>query len=191
MVLVISFLFLHEPTKIGYCVFFLILHQSTRKRNHDNFSPHIVTILIPLFFIRMNNQTIFTHFLQNLAGVNIARNRAEIQTYIPDFATLLTISDDEIDEFIKANNAANSSRTPAARIILTSYTGAALKTILFELKDREICGISTDASQLRNINATQMVAWRGERTKFLQEQKELKNRKLPDMKVPTLKPDNF
>ena len=139
----------------------------------------------------MNNPTVFTHFLQNLAGVTIARNRTEIQSFIPDFATLLTISDNEIDDFIKANNAANSSRTPAARIILTSTTGAALKTILFELKDRALCGVETDGQQLRSINATQMVAWRGERTKFLQEQKEMKNRKLPDMKVPTLKPDNF
>ena len=122
----------------------------------------------------MNDPNVFSCFLQNHAGVNLARYRVEIQNFIPTFETLLTVSDDEIDEFIKANNAANTSRANNARILLTSNTAVALKTILFELKDRRLCDVMTDAAAFDAITQEQMIQWRGERALSIQEKKELK-----------------
>ena len=115
----------------------------------------------------MDDPNVFNQFLQNRAGVTVARYRHEVQTFIPTFDALLTVSDDEIDEFVKHNNATNVSRTAAAKIIITSTNTAALKSMLFELKDRELCGIAMNANQLNAISDVQMNTWRGERTRFL------------------------
>ena len=82
----------------------------------------------------MDDPVIFENFLLNVLGVNILNVRNEIVGFANNFASLLSVSDSEIDDFVKATHSSNSGRAAEARILISPNATIALKSILFELK---------------------------------------------------------
>ena len=68
------------------------------------------------------------------------------------------MSDSEIDDFVKATHSSNSDRAAAARILISPIVTIALKSILFELKDRDICNALPDAAVLRTLHMAEINA---------------------------------
>ena len=87
----------------------------------------------------MNDPAIFLNFLNSVLQVRSARVRDEIVTFVETFEELLSSSDDEIDAFVKEVHANNSARASNAKLLIGSNVVLGLKSILFELKDREVC----------------------------------------------------
>ena len=89
----------------------------------------------------MDDPALFTAFLTNVAGITNARSRNEMQSFTATFRMLLSSSENEIDSFVKNTHAANSARANNQRILIPTGAVLALKALLFELKDRENCGL--------------------------------------------------
>ena len=100
----------------------------------------------------MDNPAIFDTFLQNVLGVTLVRTRKLITEFTPTFGSLLGITDDDIDTFSKEAHSSNSARTATQRIMISSTVTQGLKSIVFELKDRELCDALPDYTMLQNIN---------------------------------------
>ena len=69
-----------------------------------------------------------------------------------------------IDEFVKATHSSNSSRAVVARILINPNVTIALKPILFELKDRDICNAFLDVAVLGALNMAQINIMRRQRS---------------------------
>ena len=102
----------------------------------------------------MNDPAIFLNFLDNIPQVRPARQ--EIVTFVETFEDLLSSSDDEIDPFVKEVHASNSARVSKAKLLIGSNVNLGLKSILFELKDRDVCGALPSAMVLNNLEAAQI-----------------------------------
>ena len=66
-----------------------------------------------------------------------------------------------------------------------------LKSILFKLKDRQLCDAFTDATIITAIYAGQLNIMRRIRRSTLDDMASKKNVKLPDIRVPKLTNTNF
>ena len=66
----------------------------------------------------MNDPAIFSTFLQVRCGM-IARVRTEFITFVDTFENLLTVTDADIDSFVKSTHAANTARTANAKILIS------------------------------------------------------------------------
>ena len=99
--------------------------------------------------MQMNDPTIFPNSLENVSQVRPARVRDEIITFAETFEDLLSSSDDEIDAFVKVVHGGNSARASNAKLLISSNVVLGLKSVLFELKDREICEALPNATMLR------------------------------------------
>ena len=84
----------------------------------------------------MNNLTFFANFLQNVLQIEPARVKEEIILFIETFEDLLSFLDDEIDAFVKEVHNDNSARGSNAKLLINSNVVLGLKSVLFELKDR-------------------------------------------------------
>ncbi|GFH56602.1 predicted protein [Chaetoceros tenuissimus] len=62
----------------------------------------------------MDDTLTFTAFVKNVLGVTIARAHTELVAYIP---ILITISEADIDEFIKQVHSSNSGHAAAQHIV--------------------------------------------------------------------------
>ena len=101
----------------------------------------------------MNDEIEFTTFLTDIAGINVARARNEVITFVDTFEALLSTSEAEIDHFVKNTHASNSARATAQRILIPTAAVITLKALRFELGDREKCGTLPDLAALQAIDA--------------------------------------
>ena len=139
----------------------------------------------------MNDSAIFLNFLDNVLQIRPARVREGIITFVETFEDLLSSSDDKIDALVKEVHASNSARASNAKLLIDSNIVLGLKGILFELKDRDVCGALPSAMMLSNLDAAQISSMRKSRRQALINQTLRKDVSLPDMKVPKLTAQTF
>ena len=139
----------------------------------------------------MNDPAIFTAFVTNTLGVDQAVVRALIHNFVATFEELLVVTDDDIDTFVKDTHSANSARSAAQRVQIGTLVSQGLKSVLFELKDREICDSLPDANILERINADQLKVTRKNRADAKGHEKMRKAQSHPEMEVPKLTPTNW
>ena len=111
----------------------------------------------------MNDIPTFQHLINNTLGVNTPCVQNEIYGFVNTFTSLLAISDNEIDDFVKGTHSSNSGRANNARILIPPNVPTALKAILFELQDRAICNALPGQADLMAINAAQIAIMRRQR----------------------------
>ena len=141
--------------------------------------------------MQINDPTIFAKFFENVLQVRPVRVRDEIITFVERFEDLLSSSDDEIDAFVKEVHNGNSARSSNAKLLIVSSIVLGLKRILFELKDRDMCGALLNATILRGLDAYQVSSMRKLRRRALINQSLRKEISLPDMRVPKLTARTF
>ena len=139
----------------------------------------------------MNDPPIFLIFLDNVLQVRPARVRGETFTFVETLEDLLSSSDDEIDAFVKEVHASNSARVSNAKLLIGSNVTLGLRSILFELKDRDVCGVLPSAMMLSNLDATQIFSMKKSRRQELINLTLRKDVSLTDMKVPKLTAQTF
>ena len=139
----------------------------------------------------MDQALIFANFLQSILGVTQNRTLNEITSFIETFDDLLCLSDKEIDTFVKEVHSLNSARRANARIFISYNIVMGLKSILFELKDIQLCDSLPDATIITAIDAGQVNIIKSLRQSNMNDIDSKKNVKLPDMKVAKLTNTNF
>ena len=139
----------------------------------------------------MNTPAIFTAFLTNPLGITTARVRNEITDFISTFNDLLGTTEEEIDTFVKSVHSSNSARPGNAKILISASVVIGLKSVLYELKDRELCDALPDQAILASIDGNQLSIMRHQRSAGLEAEKRRKETNLPSMDVPKLTHDNF
>ena len=139
----------------------------------------------------MNDIPTFQHLISNTLGVGTPRVRNEIYGFVDTYNSLLAVSDNEIDEFVKGTHSANSGRPNAARILIPPNVPTALKAILFELQDRAICNALPAQADLMAINNAQIGIMRRQRADAKQHQDRRDTVTHHKMEVPPLKEDNY
>ena len=117
--------------------------------------------------MQMNDPAIFANFLENVLQVRSARVRDAIITFIESFEDLLSFSDDEIDAFVKEVHSGNSARVSSAKILIGSSVVLGLKSILFELKDKDMCDTLPNATTRRGLDLNQLSSMRKLRRRAL------------------------
>ena len=103
----------------------------------------------------------------------------------------MSSSDDEIDAFVKEVHSGNSTRASNTKFLKISSVILGLKSILFELKDRDICDALPNATTLRGLDINQLSSIRKLRKCALINQLLRKEISLPDMKVHKLTAQTF
>ena len=79
------------------------------------------------------------------------------------FGELLAVNDRDIDTFSKDTHSANNARAAAQRILISNNVTQGLKSMFFELKNRELCNDFPDELSLHGINADQISIMRKNR----------------------------
>ena len=143
------------------------------------------------YSIDMNDPAVFTNFIQHVLLEAIPRNRNIISSFIPTFQVLLNTSDSEIDTFIQNTHSSNSGRANNAKIIFQGGTSIGLKSIRFEIKDRQICNALPDFATLMALNMIQINAIRMERTLAKEQENNRNDDSTSSMAVPKFKVDNY
>ena len=139
----------------------------------------------------MNSQATFTAFLTNPLGITTARVKTEVSDFVQTFNDLLSTTEEEIDTFVKNVHGSNSARAGNAKILIPTSAVLGLKSLLYELKDRELCDALPDQPTLVAIDANQLSILRQQRSTGLDAERRRKESNLPDMDVPKLTNDNF
>ena len=140
----------------------------------------------------MDDANEFTTFLTNIGGLNVARARNEVITFVNTFEALLSTSEAEIDNFVKNTHASNSARAAAQRILIPTAAVITLKALRFELCDREKCGTLPDLAALQAIDAGMISVMRTQRTKSVEDKVTFAAlSKLPEVVVPKLTATNY
>ena len=137
----------------------------------------------------MDDPVLFANFLQNVAGLTVARSRNEVLGFVDTFRSLLSTSEDELDSFVKNTHSSNTARNNNQRILIPTRTVIALKALIFELKDRERCDALPAQVMLQNLNAAEIALLRARRNDALQESSQSVS--LPAMTVPKLTATNY
>ena len=141
--------------------------------------------------MQINDPTIFDNFLDRVLQVRAPRVRQEIISFIETFEDLLSSSDDEIVAFVKEVHNGNSARTSNGKLLISSNIVLGLKSVLFELKDRDAGDALPNAAVLSALDANQVSSMRKFRRQAIINQTLHKEFILPDMKVPKLTAQNF
>ena len=139
----------------------------------------------------MDQALIFANFLRNILGVTLNRTLNKITRFIETFYDLLSLSENKMDTFVKELHSSNSARSANERILISYNVVMRLKSILFDLKYRQLCDALTDATILTEKNSGQVNIIRRLRRFALYDMASMKNVKLPYMKVPKLTNTNF
>ena len=138
----------------------------------------------------MDDPALYTNFITNVAGVTVARVRNELLSFANTFRVLSSTSDKEIDAFVKNTHDSNSARANNAKILIPTQAVMALKVILFELKDRDMCDALPTAAVLGALNANQIQILCAQRTQALKEEK-LDVNVTVSMEIPKLTATNY
>ena len=86
----------------------------------------------------MDQALIIANFLQNILSVTLNRTLNEITGFIEKIDDLLSLSDKNIYTFVKEVHSSNSAGSANERILISSNVVMGIKSILFELKDRQL-----------------------------------------------------
>ena len=103
----------------------------------------------------------------------------------------LSSSDDEIDAFVTEVYNGNSARASNVKLLIGSNIVLGLKSILFELKDRNACDAFPSAAVLNALDANKVSFKRKFRRRAIISQSLSKDVTLPDMKVLKLTAQSF
>ena len=141
--------------------------------------------------MQMTDPTIFANFVENVLQVRPARVREEIITFVETFEDLLSSSHDKIDAFVKEVHSDNSAWASNVKLLIDSNVVLGLKSIFFELKDRDTCDALPNATVRRGLDTNQVSSMRKLRRRALINQLLRKEVSLPDMKVPKLTAQTF
>ena len=139
----------------------------------------------------MNNQVVFQDFIQTTLNITTARVRTTIYDFVNTFQALLSVTESDIDSFVKDTHSSNVGRAAAAKVIIPAKVTIALKAVLFELKDRELCAALPDLPTLQSINNAQLTVMKTNRNKSKELSEMRNNQSHPDMVVPKLTATNF
>ena len=140
----------------------------------------------------MNQATPFDNFLLNVLGFILPRNQVAIRSFMSNFEQLLATTEDELDSFVTNTHGSNTGRPAAQKITIPPNVLIGLKSILFELKDREIYGALPDLAVLNAIDHVQLMTLRQSRTRAKEHLKRAKDNALTDnMKIPKFKTENY
>ena len=139
----------------------------------------------------MDDSAVFCDFLITHCGIAEGRHLNELLTFVDTFRGLLGTSDDEIDKFVKNTDSTNSARTINYRILIPTGTVIKMKSLLFELKDRECCGVLPSAVMLASIDGPQLDVMRIQRSSAIEDTKKKKGAALPTIVMPSILGPNF
>ena len=139
----------------------------------------------------MDDNILFQTFITNVARVTVPRARNEILQFLPNFRSLLGTSEKEIDNFVKSTHSSNSARANNARILIPTTATLALKAVLFELKDRQLCDALPTATMLAALDAEQVSQLRNQRNQYIQDQSQESDNPLSSMDIPKLTTSNY
>ena len=120
--------------------------------------------------IKINNPQLFWAFIENILSVKSSRLFTEIIGFYGTFRNLLSSSDNKIDVFVTATHTSNSAWPLNGKILIPNKDSQALKSLLFDLKDRDLCGSLPDPPTLQGIYLAQASATRNTRFKSKQHQ---------------------
>ena len=116
----------------------------------------------------MDDPAVFAAFVTNMLRVGVARVQNEIINFTDTFSDLLSNSEKDIDDFVTITHGSNSARANNAKILIPSATVTALKAILFELKDRQLCNSLPDLATLQAIDIASLRVLRSMRNEAVQ-----------------------
>ena len=120
------------------------------------------------FFSLTNDPTLVASFLKNILQVRPVRVREKIITFIETFEDLLSSSDDEIDAFVTGEvHNDNGARASNAKLLIGSNVVLGLKSILFELKNRDVCDALPSVAVLNFLDPSQVSSMRKVRRQAL------------------------
>ena len=139
----------------------------------------------------MDDENLLEEFLRDTLSVQSRRVRDSITEFTPTFRDLLSTTDDDIDTFVKETHSSNSARAANQKILIPASAVTSLKSVLFELNDRDLCDALPNAATLQGINAAQLVTMKNNRRSAIQMVAMRRYQKLPDMQVPKLLSTNF
>ena len=143
------------------------------------------------YYTDMDDKNLFEEFLRDTLRIQSRRVRDSITEFISTFRDLLSSADDDIYTFVKETHSSNSARAANQKILIPASAVTSLKSILFELNDRDMCDAFPTAAILRNINDAQLVTMKNNRRSAIQMVAMRRSQKLPDMQVPKLLSTNF
>ena len=144
------------------------------------------------FCIQMDDQAVYTAFLTNVAGVTAARARTELLGFANTFRTLMSCTEDELDNFVKDTHSSNSARNANARILIPTRSVIVIKALLFELKDRDRCDALPTPIMLQTLDAAQVAVLRSQRNQALEDEAQLANESSTStMTIPKLTATNY
>ena len=139
----------------------------------------------------MDDQAVFRAFLVTHCDITEGRHLTELLTFVDTFRGLLGTSDDEIDEFVKNTHSTNSARTTNQRILIQTGTVIKLKSLLFELRDRERCGVLPNEVMFASIDGPQLDVMRIQCSSAIEDAKKKKEAALPTIVMPSFLGPNF
>ena len=136
-------------------------------------------------------ETFFYDFLQRAVGVTQVRTRNTILDFIPTMSDLLALSEDEISSFVSTVHSSNTARGNH-KVLITPNMTVSLQALLFELKDRSVCGALPTQAVLDAIQPANVAALRRARGLALEHKKRRKqNSAVAAMTIPKFHGANY
>lgn len=139
----------------------------------------------------MDDDNIFEVFLRDRLGLQNRRVRDAITEFITTFRDLLASTDEDIDTFVKETHSSNSARAANQKVLIPTSAVTSLKSVLFELRDRDKCDALPNAAALTGIDGAQLTLLKNNRRTSINMENMRKTQQLPDMTVPKLTNSNF
>ena len=93
----------------------------------------------------MENTAVFIDFMRNNLGVTTLIKIDVITKFVDIFGEFISVNDGDIDTFVKNTNSTNNNRPVAQRILIRNKITQGLKSMFFELKDRQRCNVLTES----------------------------------------------
>ena len=141
--------------------------------------------------ILVDDPIVFRAFLELLSPGLAPRVYDDVTSCASTFSALLSLSENDFDEYVKTTLASNSARAAAAKILLPTNLIMGIKAVLFELHDRQRCNALPSRVMLENLDLVQIEVMKTNRTRAIQEEEERKKTVFTDLKVPKLTANNY
>ena len=116
----------------------------------------------------MDENNIFRDFVNNVLGVANPRVCNEILIFTNNFSAFLSVTDQEIDSFLKEMYSSNSARPLNGKILIPLNVPQSFRSVLLELKDRKMCRALPNRLVLQAINIAQINVMRKAKKEFLE-----------------------
>ena len=129
---------------------------------------------------------VFTDFVRKTLGVTTQRMIDVITNFVKSFGEFMTVNDGEIETFVKDTHSTNRSGAIDQRILISNNLTQGLKSMFFELKDRELCNDLTEEVALCSINSYHIIITRKKSSDAKEYPKNRDNQCHHYMKVPML-----